>query len=101
MTSTRTIAILDMAGCNLGADQQTQVSVTMWRVAQGVSPPRAPRTVRELSANTAPDVRPPTYSRRQWDKRELGGLGRPEQTSPVPRGSARGAACTYSAQRIR
>src|SRR6516225_338057 len=45
-------------------------------------------------------IRLPMFGRRHTaganGQRELGGLGRPEQTSPVPPRSARGAACTYS-----
>src|SRR5882724_7895817 len=65
-----TIAILDIGGVHLGADQQTASIGHNVASRAGESHPHAlPEPYVSLSAHTAPDVRPPTYSRRQWTKR--------------------------------
>src|SRR5438132_10899962 len=65
-----TIAILDIGGVHLGADQQTAGIGHNVSSRAGESHPHAlPDPYVSLSAHTAPDVRPSTYSRRQWANR--------------------------------
>src|SRR6266446_100932 len=65
-----TIAILDIGGVHLSTDQQTGSIGHNVASRAGESHPHAlPEPYVSLSAHTAPDVRPPTYSRRQWTKR--------------------------------